>query len=168
MTERRDRKHVTIRLSPELAERLTTEARERMMGRNFFIGKLLEEAVDHLIPVEELSLTRDPPPRVQVDDRPLGISDRILPCCGHARSLHTADPWRCPVLHDAESHEHNWPGGMGGISETAYDPEFGWHAHDRRRRPLGPPDHENDPIIDEHHIPGQSTPRPVPPVGPTC
>lgn len=47
-----------FRLPAELLEALDAAARERSVSRNWLVERLLVEAVDRLIPVDEIPLTR--------------------------------------------------------------------------------------------------------------
>ncbi len=48
----------SIRLSPELFERLQEAAKDRDLSLNFLVTEAIEEFLDKLIPVDELRLTR--------------------------------------------------------------------------------------------------------------
>lgn len=54
------RTNTHLRIRPELLARLDDAARERVVGRNWLIVKLLEEGLDRLVPADELRLTRPP------------------------------------------------------------------------------------------------------------
>lgn len=47
-----------FRFPPDLHQRLTAAADERGVSMNWLVGKLLDEALDRLLPVGEFSLTR--------------------------------------------------------------------------------------------------------------
>lgn len=51
---------VTVRVAPELAERLRTAASERLVSTNLLVTKAIEGFLDDLIPIDELQLTRTP------------------------------------------------------------------------------------------------------------
>ena len=48
----------TIRLKPDLHERLTAEAKARDVSVNFLVNKSVVFFLDHLIPVDEMEWTR--------------------------------------------------------------------------------------------------------------
>ena len=50
---------ISIRLDPELYQKISVAAEERRVSKNYLVVKLLEESMDRLIPVAELKLTRD-------------------------------------------------------------------------------------------------------------
>ena len=50
---------ISIRLDPDLYERVSVAAKERRVSKNYLVVRLLEESMDRLVPVAELKLTRD-------------------------------------------------------------------------------------------------------------
>jgi hypothetical protein len=54
----RARVQTSLRLAPDVLDRLQTAADERGIGRNLLIEWLLADGLDRLIPVDELVLTR--------------------------------------------------------------------------------------------------------------
>lgn len=54
-----DRVQLSMRLPVELHRRLADEAAARDVPTNYLVTRLLEESLERLIPVEELTLTRD-------------------------------------------------------------------------------------------------------------
>lgn len=55
-----DRDHMTIRLTPELHERLRDAADDRELSVNWMVTRAIEDFLDRLIPADELALTRRP------------------------------------------------------------------------------------------------------------
>lgn len=53
-----DDRQWAIKLPAELADRIHTAARDRVIGRDLFIRHLLTEAMDALIPVDQLTRLR--------------------------------------------------------------------------------------------------------------
>lgn len=85
MTDRRTRV-LTMRVEPELVERLEDESSARVVSRNFLIVRLLTEGLDRLRPVEEFTLTR--PPKSQIEAP-------ALPRCATPFETRSGDPWLC-------------------------------------------------------------------------
>lgn len=57
--EPRDRISTALRLPRELHEALSVEAEARDVSFNWFVCRLLDDAIGRLIPVDDLVLTRD-------------------------------------------------------------------------------------------------------------
>jgi predicted transcriptional regulator len=56
--DKHSRATVSLRLAPDLLRRLDAAAEERDVGRNWLIGRLLEEGLERLVPVDELFVRR--------------------------------------------------------------------------------------------------------------
>lgn len=50
----------SLRLPPELLDRLRAEAEARDLSMTYLVRKAVEEFLDRLIPVDEWKLTKDP------------------------------------------------------------------------------------------------------------
>ena len=61
-TDDKGRIHLTIRISPELHERVKQAADDRLVSTNLLLTKLIEDGMERLIPVDEIRLTRPPTP----------------------------------------------------------------------------------------------------------
>jgi predicted HicB family RNase H-like nuclease len=55
--DRHTRAAIYVRLDPELADRLRTEAAARDLSMNYLVAKAVRQFLDDLIPVDEWKLT---------------------------------------------------------------------------------------------------------------
>jgi len=62
-----DRQTINVRLDPEVRERLTAAAKERIVSVNLLVAHFIADGLDRLIPIDELQLTR--PREVETDGR---------------------------------------------------------------------------------------------------
>lgn len=58
--EHGDRVSLTIRLDPDLVERLDEEARDREVGRTLLVDRALRYYLDRLVPADQICRTRTP------------------------------------------------------------------------------------------------------------